>query len=115
MKGITKTILTVFITITVVVGFAYLVGNDQIIEVDGDSSFEVKPDLVTIYFEVRTNSTVANDATQENAIIINNIFREFELYGLDGDKIVTTDYRMNPIYKWDHNYYESNEENGSII
>jgi len=79
----------------------------QTISVNGEATIKAIPDLVTVYFNVETNSTTAQDAKDRNSEIVDNIINSLIKIGLNRDEIVTENFNVYPWIEWADGRQES--------
>lgn len=71
------------------------------LNVQGSSEFDVAPDLAKIRFRVETQNTNAQEAQAQNRNIANNVYAALLKAGIKENQIDTTDYRLERIQEWD--------------
>lgn len=73
------------------------------VQVQGMSNIKVVPDLVTIYFNVETKGTTAQEATDKNSQIVDNAITNLIKLGFERKDIVTENFNVNPNTYWNGN------------
>ncbi|MFH1823511.1 MAG: SIMPL domain-containing protein [archaeon] len=76
------------------------------ISVNGESTLEVTPDLVTVYFTVETTAENSNDASDQNAEIVDDLIIAIMRLGFERKQIQTTSFNIYPIYNWERGTQE---------
>ncbi len=71
------------------------------ISVQGTSSIEVTPDQASITFSVLTSAQTADSARSENALTVTKLKLQLTELGIEEDSMKTTQYSMQPLYKYD--------------
>ena len=74
--------------------------NEDIINVNGESSISVIPDRVGIYFTVKTTSDNSSQAASENARIVQEVTSSLMDEGLEKEEIETLEYSIREEYDW---------------
>ncbi len=112
-KGVTITLIIVAgIVILGLLGYSAINSlnpyKDDAVTVSGQSSIEVTPDLITVYFnieEVADTSKQAEDAVSEKVNrLTNNIISE----GFSRDEIKTQNFNIYPEYSWKNGERQEN-------
>jgi len=67
---------------------------------NGESSIDVVPDLVTVYFNVETKADTSKEATDENAKIVDDLITNIIREGFSREDIQTQDFNIYPDYTW---------------
>ena len=57
------------------------------IQVSGQSSLEVTPDLITIYYNVETKAKTSKEAEDANSLIVENLKDAIVSYGFSEDEV----------------------------
>lgn len=70
--------------------------------VQGESQFEVAPDLAKIQFAIETRSTTAQDAQLRNREIQDEIKKALNRVGVSSSDVETTNYNVQRWYEWDY-------------
>ncbi|WP_085524421.1 SIMPL domain-containing protein [Tuberibacillus sp. Marseille-P3662] len=81
-------------------GELYRQDASRIMTVNGDASFSVEPDTVSIQLEVVTKSERLNQAQQENTHIMNQVIEALVQEGISRENIKTSAYNINPSYDY---------------
>jgi len=66
----------------------------------GQSTIEVEPDLVGIYFRVQTQAATSEDAKDQNAEIVDDVITNLVKQGLERKDIKTQSFNIYPEYDW---------------
>ncbi|MBP1970550.1 uncharacterized protein YggE [Virgibacillus natechei] len=72
----------------------------KVMTVTGTGSVTVRPDIVTVQLEVRTENTLLQQAQQENANTMNQVIQALMDAGIARESIQTTAYTINPRYDY---------------
>jgi hypothetical protein len=70
--------------------------------VQGESQYEVAPDLAKIQFAIETRSTTAQDAQLRNRQIQDEIKNALNRVGVSSSDVETTNYNVQRWYEWDY-------------
>jgi len=70
----------------------------RIISVEGNSKFEVKPDIAQLQIEVVTQSEDLSEAQRENAARMNQVIQSLLALNIDRNDIQTTSFNVSPRY-----------------
>jgi uncharacterized protein YggE len=70
--------------------------------VQGESQFEVAPDLAKIQFAIETRSTTAQDAQLRNRQVQDEIKQALNRVGVSSSDVETTNYNVQRWYEWDY-------------
>jgi uncharacterized protein YggE len=73
---------------------------DQTVNVNGEATVSVVPDLLTIHFSVQTNGSTAKEAKDENAKIMDDVITALLDEGFSRDEIVTSGFNVFEEYDW---------------
>lgn len=71
--------------------------------VQGESQYEVAPDLAKVQFAIETRSTTAQDAQLRNRQIQDDIKQALSRVGVSSSDVETTNYNVQRWYEWDYN------------
>jgi uncharacterized protein len=101
---ITLIIVGAFVLLSLIGVYAFFqvfptTGNT--ISVQGQSQIKVTPDLVTVYYSVETNGTTSKEATDENAVIVDNLITNLVKLGFERKDIQTQGFNVYPNQVWD--------------
>jgi uncharacterized protein len=102
---------SVQITLIIVVGIVVLFGmtysvftsfqpDRDTITGNGEASLKAVPDLVAVYFNVEAKGGTSEEATQENAEIVDNLLTGLIKLGLERDDIQTQNFNIYPNYEY---------------
>jgi len=72
------------------------------VSVSGQSTIDVTPDLITIYFNVQTKGETSKIAEDENSEITNNLISNILANGFVREDIKTQNYNIYPEYNWEN-------------
>lgn len=75
---------------------------DKTISSEGISTLKVTPDLVTVNFNVETTADNAEEASDENAEIVEALKNRLTKKGFSREEIVTTNFNVYPDYSWNN-------------
>jgi len=99
--------------IIVLAGIGFLIFNSlspsNNINVNGQASVDVVPDLVNVYFNIETIGETSKEAKDKNAEILNTLTAALVNQGLKKEEIKTQSFNIYPNYEWDEG---GREENG---
>ena len=115
MKKLDKSVQITLIIVTafVVVSFAGFLGFKSLVTptntVTGQATIDVLPDLVTVYFTIQTEADTSEEATSDNAKIVEDLTIALLLEGFERNEIQTQGFNVYPNYEWDG---ETNTQNG---
>lgn len=70
--------------------------------VQGESQFDVAPDLAKVQFAIETRSTTAQDAQLRNRQIQDEIKQALNRVGVSSSDVETTNYNVQRWYEWDY-------------
>ncbi len=70
------------------------------INVNGQTSLKVMPDLVVVYFNIETNASKAEQAKDKNSEISDKLITELIKIGFERKEIQTQNYNIYPNYEW---------------
>lgn len=83
-----------------VIGYRYFFGNQNTIQVNGQSVFEVTPDSITIYFNVETQGETSKEAGDANSVIVNELKSSLVSLGFKETDLKTQNYNIYPEYDY---------------
>ena len=112
-KSIAITLIIV-LGIIVLTGFTYttfsvFLPSTNTITGNGEATVEAIPNLVTIYFNVETEGDTSQEATEENAEIVDDLIVNVLKLGFERKDITTSNFNVYPNYKWED---RNREEDG---
>lgn len=81
--------------------------NSNTVNVDGQSTIKVTPDLVTIYFNVQTNGTNAKEAKDANSIIVDKMTTALIKLGFESKDIQTDNLYISEDIRWENERQKS--------
>lgn len=70
--------------------------------VQGETQFDVAPDLAKIQFAIETRSTTAQDAQLRNRQVQDEIKQALNRVGVSSSDVETTNYNIQRWYEWDY-------------
>lgn len=73
------------------------------ITVQGISTVKAMPDLISVYFNVETNGSTAQEAKDKNSEIVNKLIDNCVNAGVDSEKITTESFNIYEDYAWEDN------------
>lgn len=90
-------------------GFVYTMmnANSNVIDVNGQSTVKVTPDLVTVYFNVETNGTSASQAKDANSLVVDKMTIELVKLGFKTEEIQTESLNIYEDIRWEDNKQKS--------
>ena len=99
---------SVQITLIIVIGVIVLVlastnfsnPSKNTITVSGQATIEVMPDIVSIYFNVDTQGSTANEAGDKNSEIVRDLIAALAALGFEEEEIQTQSYNIYPEYDY---------------
>jgi uncharacterized protein YggE len=109
--------ITLIIAVSVVlvaligIGVFYSVSSSsssKTLSVNGVSTIEVSPDLVSVYFNVETKGATSKEAKDRNVEIVNNLKDALIAKGFSENEIQTQSFNVYEDYKWVNNNRVSN-------
>ncbi|MEX0932847.1 MAG: SIMPL domain-containing protein [Candidatus Pacearchaeota archaeon] len=105
--------ITLIISVTIlIVAFLFfsLISNvaegpykENTISVNGESTIQVAPDEVSVYFNIETTADTAQEAQENNSQIFNSLKNALVAEGFSEDEIKTQSLSINPNYVWENN------------
>jgi len=78
------------------------------ISVNGVSSIKAVPDLVGVYFNVETKADTSEEATEENAEIVEDLIVKVLMLGFERKDIQTQNFNVYPNYDWSNGERKEN-------
>ena len=111
-KAITITMIVAVTILLVVGGFSALIwktmhpSSMQTISTNGQSTIKVSPDLVGVYFNVETNGSTSQIASDENARIVDEFITSLVKLGFERADIETTGFNVYKWQEWDYDEYD---------
>ena len=90
----------IILAIIVVFGINGISTTQNTVSVAGQSTVEVMPDLVSVYFSVDTKGTTSKEASDKNTDITNALIAALESNGFSREDIQTQSYSVYPEYDW---------------
>ena len=76
------------------------------INVNGDATIKAVPDMISVYFNVQTNGTTAQEAKDANAEIVDKVTTNLIKIGLERKEITTENFNVYPDYSWENGKQE---------
>lgn len=73
------------------------------VTINGIGDIKATPDLVTVYFTVQTNGTTAEDAKDQNSVIVDNVITALVKQGFERKDITTDSFSIYQDYSWNGN------------
>jgi uncharacterized protein YggE len=98
---ITLIIVATVVFLTLII--AYIVKSDSTantIQVNGQATEKVTPDLITVYFNVETKGTTSSEAEDANTLIVNILKSSIVALGFNEEDIKTENYNIYPEYDY---------------
>ncbi len=96
-------IIVVGIIILAILGyviFSSIIPTSNTISVNGYSEIEAFPDLVGVYFNIETKGDTSEQATKENAEVVEKLKNSLILKGFNREEIKTQNFNVYPDYDW---------------
>ncbi len=104
---ITLIIVAAILLVGAAGGFLYWKANIHetatTINVNGDATIKATPDVISVYFNVQTNGTTAQEAKDANADVVDKVITNLIKIGLERKDITTSDFNVYPDYTWEDN------------
>ena len=94
---------TLIIVVAVMIMFFAILNsfsNSNTINVQGQSTIQAVPDLISVYFNIETNAETSKQAKDENAKIINNLTTKILKLGFEKKDLQTQNFNIYQDYKW---------------
>ena len=95
--------LTAIIIVALIVGgilltifYVFPKSSNRVIEIVGNAQFSAKPDKASVYIQVQTNATTAEEAKNANAKIYDNTLSALKTLGIYSSDIETENYNIYP-------------------
>jgi len=102
--------LIIVIGVIAIIGLGYLIINQanpsNTVTGRGVASLDATPDLVGVYFSIETTGETSQEATQENAEIVDDLITDLMKKGFDRKEITTMNFNVYPDYDWDEGQRE---------
>ena len=97
--------LIIVLGIVIVFGMGYfafssLLPNSNTVTGNGEATIKSIPDLVALYFTVQTDGETSEEATQENAEIVDELLTNLIKLGLERKEIQTQNFNVYPKTEW---------------
>jgi len=70
------------------------------ISVSGESTLEVMPDIIGVYFSVDTQGATSKNASDKNSEIVNKLINSLIISGFAREDIQTQSFNVYPEYNW---------------
>ena len=88
--------------ILAIIGFTALSGNSlaNTIQVNGQATAKVSPDLISVYFSVDTKGSTSQLAEYENSEIVNKLKDNIVVLGFQENDLTTENYAIYPEYDY---------------
>jgi uncharacterized protein YggE len=110
-KSVTITLIIAATILLVGAGLGMVYWNStnppsmETVSTNGQSTVKVSPDIVGVYFNVETNATTSQAASEENAKIVDEVITALVKLGLERKDIQTTGFNVNQWQEWENNAY----------
>ena len=78
-------------------------GIEHTIQVRGDAEKNIVPDTASLNIGVVVEAQTAQEATNENAALMNDVIEELKSIGLEDSEIQTSFVSVYPVYNYDDN------------
>src|SRR6056297_2390640 len=105
-KSTINTILVVIgIIIVTLIAMPYLgekPSKENTVEVQGQHSLKVNPDLMSVYFNVETKADTSEEAESLNSEKVENLTQEIIDLGFNEEDLKTENYNIRPNYEYDN-------------
>ncbi len=88
-----------FIATSLIKSFSEIQSRDTI-QVNGQSTIDVVPDLITIYYNIETQSKTSKEAEDANSAIVNDLIYRIVQLGYDEKDLKTENFNIYPEYDW---------------
>jgi len=102
-KSVQKTWIIVggiLVALLLVFAFVNNFANPRTISSTGTSTMEVLPDFVVVYFSIDTKGTTANEASNKNSKIVDDMKAALLLEGITEKEIKTINFNVYPNYDY---------------
>lgn len=70
------------------------------VQVNGQSTIEVTPDLITLYYNVQTQGETSKEAEDSNSVIVNDLISQVVQLGFGEEDLKTQNFNIYPEYDW---------------
>ena len=105
-KGVQKTIIIVggILILSLILIFtikSFLPDKDSI-QINGESTMDVTPDIITIYYNIQTKGETSKQAEDKNSKILNNLTYQIGTIEFDKTELKTQSFNINPEYNWNN-------------
>jgi uncharacterized protein YggE len=98
----------IFVALIAVYTTFQLIPTSNAINVNGQATVKVVPDLVTTYFSVQTKAATAKEAKDKNSEITNNLTNNLISKGFAKEDIQTQSFSVYPDYTWKNGQQSQN-------
>lgn len=100
---ITLIVTTAVIILTLILIFAiksFIPSSENSIQVDGQSTIKVTPDLITLYYNIETKGETSKEAEDQNSEIFNKLKEEITKLEFKEEELETQNFNIYPEYNW---------------
>ena len=91
-------ILLTLITIFTIKSF--ISSSKDSLQVNGQSTIKVIPDLITLSYNVETKGNTSKEAEDSNTKIVNDLIYQVVQLGFDKEDLKTENFNIYPEYNW---------------
>lgn len=105
-ESLKKTLIISATIIIVVLILVFTLTNPfstNTINVQGSSTINAMPNLVTIYFNIETSGDTTSEASEANSKIVEQLKSSLILLGIEKEKIISQNYNVYQEYDWVNN------------
>lgn len=100
VKITTIIVAGVLLIALMIYSFANSVTSNDVLRVQGSSTVEATPDLVTVYFEVETTGDTSAEAKDANSVIVEKLTSDIVALGFDKSDIITQSFNIYENCEW---------------
>jgi len=102
-KGVQKTlIIVVGVLLAIILAFSFFKYSfySSTISSTGTAKIEVIPDMVSVYFNIDTKGSTADEASDKNSIIVDKMKTALLAVGINDNEIKTSNFNVYPNYDY---------------
>ena len=92
-------VVVLIITLSILNTFGSFSKKDTV-TIEGSSSIDAIPDLITVYFNIQTTGDTSSEAKDANNEIFESLISNLAIQGFDRSEIKTQSFNIYPNYEW---------------
>jgi uncharacterized protein YggE len=95
-------IIAAAVIILTIIGIVYFnsTSTSDTIQVNGQATSKVSPDLISVYFNVQTKGATSKEASDANTLIVNKLTANLVALGFSESDLTTESYNIYPEYDY---------------